>query len=256
MSEKTTSYYQCHHCDPSLQCGFKHFKSTLVQVMACCLMAPSHYLIQYWLMISRPVDALCMKFYLKSFQSRKCTEIVVCIISTFFSTYQLQISAANSHSLLWIAHVFVSLFIPTWQNVRQWFSSHVSFSNQYWLTRVTSFRAWSDVLLRTFFPLRLLEADTCDLPCGWVWGQRCPPHTACLGRTSACTSTRRRRAQRSHTPPAAGIWPSSVKVHQRLEERSIHGYCRACAASDMGLSASVPLPIVMGIFVLLGFQSS
>ena len=33
-------------------------------------------------------------------------------------------------------------------------------------------------------------------------------------------------------------------------------YCRACAASDMGLSASVPLPIVMGIFVLLGFQSS
>ena len=33
-------------------------------------------------------------------------------------------------------------------------------------------------------------------------------------------------------------------------------HCRACAASDMGLSASVPLPIVMGIFVLLGFQSS
>ena len=32
--------------------------------------------------------------------------------------------------------------------------------------------------------------------------------------------------------------------------------CRACAASDMGLSASVPLLIVMGIFVLLGFQSS
>ena len=29
-----------------------------------------------------------------------------------------------------------------------------------------------------------------------------------------------------------------------------------CGASDMGLSASVPLPIVMGIFVLLGFQSS
>ena len=33
-------------------------------------------------------------------------------------------------------------------------------------------------------------------------------------------------------------------------------YCPAFGASDMGLSASVPLPIVMGIFVLLGFQSS
>ena len=42
----------------------------------------------------------------------------------------------------------------------------------------------------------------------------------------------------------------------RMRVVTVVGYCRACAASDMGLSASVPLPIVMGIFVLLGFQSS
>ena len=58
-----------------------------------------------------------------------------------------------------------------------------------------------------------------------------------------------------------GNMGNGQKVHQELFlQRSLTFettiYCRACAASDMGLSASVPLPIVMGIFVLLGFQSS
>ena len=56
---------------PNLLCSFQHLHktinslwdgdsiwyhgphSTLVQVMACCLMAPSHYLDQWWLIISR-----------------------------------------------------------------------------------------------------------------------------------------------------------------------------------------------------------
>ena len=50
-------------------------------------------------------------------------------------------------------------------------------------------------------------------------------------------------------------WKLSIEIITN-EIISAFTNCRACAASDMGLSASVPLPIVMGIFVLLGFQSS
>ena len=51
-------------------------------------------------------------------------------------------------------------------------------------------------------------------------------------------------------------WPSNWALvihipHTHFTSWPSHwAYCRACAASDMGLSASVPLPIVMGIFVL------
>ena len=40
------------HCGLVLPYGDKWYGSTLAQVMACCLMAPSHYLNQCWLTIS------------------------------------------------------------------------------------------------------------------------------------------------------------------------------------------------------------
>ena len=48
----TTKYRSCHsddsHCGPVTPYG-----STMAQVMACCLTAPSHYLSDCWLLISR-----------------------------------------------------------------------------------------------------------------------------------------------------------------------------------------------------------
>ena len=40
------------HCGPSDAIRWQGTESTLAQVMACCLTAPSHYLNQYWLIIS------------------------------------------------------------------------------------------------------------------------------------------------------------------------------------------------------------
>ena len=49
----------------------------------------------------------------------------------------------------------------------------------------------------------------------------------------------------------------TISAKHFYERKYIHLYVIAppCGAFDLGLAVSVPLPIVMGIFVLLWFQS-
>ena len=75
---------------------------------------------------------------------------------------------------------------------------------------------------------------------------KCANFSDC-GPISACATDTRIQPEQSAT---------TVFWRGDCSQSFLCWYCPVCGTSDMGLSASVSLPIVMGIFVLLGFQSS
>ena len=111
-----------------------------------------------------------------------------------------------------------------------------------------------------------------DMKCNHLTGSNalgvhtCIPHLMNYGPVFCLLLVVSLECSANHRPGYCGNlpcdWPSKAWAYSKQETEngpwtwSVLCYCRACAASDMGLSASVPLPIVMGIFILLGFQSS